>query len=93
MILLDTNVLSEWMRPNPDPSVIAWLDHQSAAELFLPSIGKAEIEAEIMLLPEGKRREGLRRAAEALFIEFNDRCLSLDCEAATEYGEMLAVAK
>lgn len=93
MILLDTNVISEWMRPSPAPSVIAWLDRQSAADLYLPSIGKAEIEAGIMRLPEGKRRDGLRRAAETLFTEFSDRCLSLDCEAATEYGEVIAVAK
>ncbi len=93
MILLDTNVISEWMKPSPDPRVIAWLDDQPASHLFLPSVAKAEIESGIALLPDGKRRTALRRAAEAIFDEFSARCLPLDCEAAIEYAKILSLSK
>ncbi len=93
MILLDTNVLSEWMKPSPSPSVIEWLDRQEAGALFMPAIAKLEIEAGIALLPEGKRKEGLRRVASTLFAEFEERCLPLDCEAAVGYGAIVGAAK
>ncbi len=93
MILLDTNVISEWMKPLPDPRVIAWLDDQPARHLFLPSVAKAEIESGIALLPDGKRKTALRRAAEAVFDEFSVRCLPLDCEAAVEYARILSLSK
>jgi hypothetical protein len=67
MILLDTNVISEWMRPAPDSRVIAWLDGWPVGQLFVPAIAKAEIEAGIALLPEGKRRAALNQAAEVIF--------------------------
>ena len=44
MILLDTNVISEWMKVAPDPEVIAWLDHQRPSQLYISAVTKAEIE-------------------------------------------------
>jgi len=93
MILLDTNVISEWMKPSPDPRVIAWLDDRPAGHLFLPSVAKAEIESGIALLPDGKRKTSLLRAAEAIFDEFSARCLPLDCETAVEYAKILSFSK
>jgi predicted nucleic acid-binding protein len=85
MILLDTNVISELMRPAPNPAVVAWLDDQLESSLFLPVIAKAEIELGIALVADGKRKKGLQRAADEIFAVFVDRCLSLDRDAATRY--------
>lgn len=93
MILLDTNVISEWMRPAPDSRVIAWLDGWPVGQLFVPAIAKAEIEAGIALLPEGKRRAALNQAAEVIFAEFSGRCLPLDCDCAAQYASILAVSR
>jgi toxin FitB len=67
MIILDTNVLSELMRPTPSPQVVAWVAKQPATELFTTSITEAEIFYGLELLTKGKRREGLLAAAEAMF--------------------------
>jgi predicted nucleic acid-binding protein len=93
MILLDTNVISEWMKPAPDPRVLDWLDAQPAGGLFISAIAKAEIEAGIALLPEGKRRTALHRAAEVVFDELSGRCLALDCDAAAEYARILTLCR
>ena len=59
MILLDTNVVSEPLRPAPDIRVIAWIDAQRVETLFLSAITVAELRAVVALLPAGKRRTGL----------------------------------
>ena len=71
MIILDTNVLSELMRPKPSPRVVAWVAKQLATELFTTSITEAEIFYGIELLTKGKRREGLLAAAEAMLTVFH----------------------
>lgn len=93
MILLDTNVISEWMRTAPDPRVLAWLDAQPADALFVSAIAKAEIEAGIALLPEGKRRTALQRSAELIFDELSGRCLALDCDSTAEYARILSLCR
>jgi len=59
MIILDSNVLAELMRPKPSPRIVAWVAKQPATELFTTSITEAEISCGIGLLAKGKRREGL----------------------------------
>ena len=61
MILLDTNVLSECMRPAPAPVVIDWLDAQDPQRVWICAISRAEIELGIALLPEGERQRGFAR--------------------------------
>ena len=91
MILLDTNVLSELMRPSPAPSVSAWVAKQSAAELFTTAITEAEIFYGIELLVKGKRREQLLAAAEAMFTEdFADRVHSFDHDSARAFSKIAA---
>lgn len=91
MILLDTNVLSEFMRPAPAPQVVAWLDGQRADRVWISAITRAEIELGIALLPDGQRKRGLQAAASALFEEdFAGRCLPFDERAATEYARLVA---
>ena len=60
MILLDTNVVSEPLRPAPDARVIEWIDAQVLETLFLSAITVAELRAGLALLPAGKRRTGLQ---------------------------------
>jgi len=67
MIILDTNVLSELMRPKPSPRVVAWVAKQPASELFTTAITEAEIFYGIEPVAKSKRRERLLAAAEAMF--------------------------
>lgn len=91
MILLDTNVLSEFMRLQPAPEVVAWLDGQAANALHVSAVSKAEIELGLALMPAGKRQAGLARAARAMFEEdFPGRCLAFDCESASHYARIVA---
>ena len=87
MILLDTNVLSELMRPTADSHVVRWLDARPAGEVWISAVTIAEIRLGILRLPAGKRKSLLLDLAEQMFKEdFHDRCLPFDCEAAFEYA-------
>jgi predicted nucleic acid-binding protein len=91
MIILDTNVLSELMRPKPSPWVVAWVARQPAAELFTTSITEAEILYGIELLTKGKRREGLLAAAEAMFAEdLAGRIFGFESDAARVFSKIAA---
>jgi len=91
VIILDTNVISELMRPMPATQVVRWIDKQPAAGLFTTSISEAEISYGIELLPRGKRREGLLAAAEAMFIDdFAGRVLGFDSNAARAFAAIAA---
>ena len=93
MIVLDTNVLSELMRPEPAEAVLAWMAGQPAAALHITSITQAEILYGIGLLPEGKRRQALAEQVGAMFAEdFAGRILSFDPAAAPSYA-MIAVQR
>jgi toxin FitB len=91
MIILDTNVLSELMRPKPSPRVAAWVAKQPPTELFTTSITEAEIFYGIELLTKGKRREGLLAAAEAMFAEdLRDRIFGFESDAALVFSKIAA---
>lgn len=91
MIILDTNVLSELMRPEPSVKVTAWVAQQSATELFTTSITEGEIFYGIELLAKGKRREKLLDAADAMFREdMGGRVLGFDSEAARTFARIAA---
>ena len=91
MILLDTNVLSEFMRPQPSAQVVAWLDAQPVRQLWTSAISRAEIELGLALMPSGKRQKGLSLAAQMMFEEdFAGRCLSFDESAASCYARIVA---
>ena len=91
MILLDTNVLSEFMRVAPDPGVVAWLDAQPGDKIWICAVTRAEVEVGIALLPEGRRKQRLKLKAEAMFQgEFAGRCLPFDDVAAGQYARLVA---
>jgi predicted nucleic acid-binding protein len=93
MITLDTNVISEIMRPEPNPAVLNWLDAQYRDELFISAIVKAEIEMGIAILDEGKRKQTLFKAAEFIFINFSNRYLAFDEKTASHYAAIIAFAR
>jgi predicted nucleic acid-binding protein len=87
MIILDTNVLSEVMKPAPDAEVLAWMAAQPAADLYTTSITQAEILHGLMLLPAGRRRRALEAAATSMFTEdFGGRILGFGTDAAPPYA-------
>ena len=89
--LLDTNVVSELMRPRPDAAVLAWLQRQVPSRLYLSSISVAEIGAGLALMPAGERQRGLQAAAARMFAhDFAGRIWSFDMAAAQAYGPILA---
>ena len=91
MILLDTNVLSEFMRPRPSATVVSWLDGQPAGEVYTSAISRAEIELGLLLMPPGQRQEALSQAAWAMFDEeFAGRCLPFDEDAARHYARIVS---
>lgn len=91
MILLDTNIISELMRPAPSSVVRDWLNRQAAEQLFIASSTVAELSYGIQALPKGKRRTVLHQQF-TLFIEkaFDQRILAFDLDAAVSYGEIMA---
>ena len=93
MILLDTNVVSEAMKPDPDPAVLGWLDEQAAETLFLCSVTIAELMFGIAALPKGKRKERLTTALEGVVTLFADRILPFDIEAARRYADLAVSAR
>lgn len=93
MIILDTNVVSEPLKPKPDPEVLAWLDRQSPETLYISTISLAELSAGVEVLPAGKRRTALQQALAAHVLPlFQGRVLSFDHDAALAFGRVAAKA-
>jgi toxin FitB len=91
VIVVDTNVLSELLRPRCDANVTAWADAQPAKSLFITSINAAELWAGVALLPEGARKRGLESSLDALLDRlFAGRRLAFDDAAARAYGSLIA---
>ncbi len=91
MILLDTNVISETMRPHPAPVVVAWLDARPPLDLWLAAPVLAELSYGIERLPVSRRREALQEALREMEAGlFAGRVLPFDAEAARCYGAIVA---
>ena len=89
MILLDTNIVSELMRPAPSHAVMSWLAAQPAASLFISAVTEAELRYGVMLLPEGRKRAELVSAIEAMLAEdFAGRILPFDSAAAMAFADI-----
>ena len=91
MIVLDTNVLSEALKPVPSHKVLGWLSTQDQSTTFITAITQAEILYGIELLPAGKRKAQLQSSISKLFEqEFADHILSFDHSAAEAYSRIAA---
>ncbi len=91
MIVLDTNVVSELLRPLPDARALQWVDAQSADTLWLCSVVTAELLYGVARLPEGRRKQQLAKALESILHEdFDLRVLPFDLEASLVYAGIVA---
>jgi len=94
VIILDTNVVSEPMKPHGHHEVQSWLDEQVAETLYITTVSLAELLLGVELLPEGKRKEGLAAALRDLVMTlFGARVLPFDLPAATMYASRISRAR
>jgi toxin FitB len=94
VILLDTNVVSEPLRPAPDDRVIEWIDAQALETLFLSAITVAELRAGVAQLPPGKRRAGLHESLEKRVLPlFAGRVLPFDLACTQAYAALMSTAR
>ena len=93
MIVLDTNVISEAMKPEPHPAVRAWLNEQGAETLYLTSVTLAELLYGIGALAAGKRKDMLTQTLEGLMGIFKERVLPFDVDAAKRYAGLAVMAR
>jgi toxin FitB len=85
--LLDTNVISEWTRPRPDPAVVAWLDAADEDMLYLSVVAFAEIRLGIELLPEGRKRSRISAwLARDLAVRFEGRIIGIEQNIAAAWA-------
>jgi predicted nucleic acid-binding protein len=94
MIILDTNVLSELSKSSPDTNVRTWFREQNVSELFTTAVNEAEWRYGAANLPEGRRKEELVVAIDAILDAYvSDRILAFDRAAAREYATMMALRR
>ncbi|MDR1581369.1 MAG: type II toxin-antitoxin system VapC family toxin [Synergistaceae bacterium] len=93
MIVLDTNVVSEVMKPEPNPAVRKWLNEQPVETLYLSSVSVAEMLFGIGMLPEGRRKRLLSEMLNSIIELFEDRVLAFDIEAAKSYSRLAVKAR
>lgn len=94
MIVLDTNVLSELLRPTPAPQVEAWLAAQDGPSVYFTAVGEAELRHGVAILPAGRRRTALGAAIDAMLDEdFHDRILPFDRGVASAYAVIVAMRR
>jgi predicted nucleic acid-binding protein len=93
VIVLDTNVFSEAMRPTPDLNVTRWLNAQTAGTLYLSSVTLAELLFGIGAMPAGARKDRLARVLDRLLALFPGRVLPFDQDAARRYADMAVIGR
>lgn len=90
-VLLDTNVLSELMRPRPESAVLDWFEQQGDTVFYTSTVTLAEILLGVASLLDGKCRDMIADAAEQMFAQdFSGHCLPFDELAAHEYAALVA---
>jgi toxin FitB len=89
--LLDTNVISELMRPEPSPAVLAWIDGAGVEGLAISAVSRWQIRYGLALLPEGQRRDGLALRFDALVADlFGAGVYDLTSAAAERCASIMA---
>lgn len=92
MILVDTNVWSELIRPEPDARVVRW-EAANAHLLWMSTIVLAEFRARAFLLPDGRRRTQIASLIETIVATYADRLLMFDDHCSREFGPVLRSAR
>lgn len=94
MFLLDTNVVSELLRPSPDAGVESWVGDLQATDLYFSAIGEAELRYGVAILPTGRRQAALLSAIDAILREdFVNRILPFDSHAAREFADIVVARR
>lgn len=94
MILIDTNVISELWKAEPNPGVLAWVDAQTVETLYLSAITVAELRFGLATMPEGKRRTIYQERLEnEVLPTFTGRVLPFNLDASQAYADLMARAK
>lgn len=94
MILIDTNVISELWKDEPNPDVLAWMDAQTVETLYLSAVTVAELRFGLATMPEGKRRTIYQNLLEKEVLPaFKGRVLPFDLDASQAYADLMARAK
>jgi predicted nucleic acid-binding protein len=93
MIILDTNVLSAFMRSVPDPNVVSWIDRQAQSSIWTNSITVFEIQTGLQVMPAGKKRVSLSEDFERLLDRIEHRVAVFDEEAARLAAELSAMRR
>lgn len=93
MIILDTNVVSEPLKPVPNEAVLRWLDRQAPATLYLTTVSQAELLAGVQALPASKRRTELQKVLDNdLASLFSGRILAFGERSALSYAQLVTAA-
>jgi predicted nucleic acid-binding protein len=90
VIVLDTNVLSELARREPDPAVLAWFGEHADADLYLSSVTIAELSCGVARLPSGRRRDDVADRVERVIVGFGGRLLPFGEDAGRAFGPIVA---
>lgn len=94
MILIDTNVISELWKVDPDPNVLAWIDAQAVETLHLSAVTVAELRFGLATMPEGRRRSIYQnRLEQDVLPAFAGRVLPFDLDASRAYATLMARAR
>jgi predicted nucleic acid-binding protein len=94
MIVIDTNVVSELMRPAPARAVLDWFGRQNPSALYLSAVSEAELRRGVAILPEGRRHDALQAAIDAMVAEdFAGRVLPFDGAAAVAFATVFAARR
>ena len=90
MIVVDTNVVSELMRPSPSSQVVEWVRGSNESDLYTTAITLAEIRYGIERLPDERRKDVLRTTTDNVFAAFEERVLPFDATAAVQYPTIVS---
>ena len=94
MLVFDTNVLSELMRPAPNTAIASWVAERATSTLHLTAVSEAELCYGLTIMPPGRRRDGLAQGLERmLHTGFANRILPFDSAAASAYAEIAAARR
>ncbi|MFK4088882.1 type II toxin-antitoxin system VapC family toxin [Kribbella sp. NPDC020789] len=93
MLVLDTNVVSELMRPTPDAAVLGWLAANRSYGVYTTAITVAEIRLGIARMPDGRRKDQLAEAADDVFVPFADSILAFDATVAGAFYAEVVVGR
>jgi len=92
--LLDTNAVSEWVKPRPNPGLVAWMESADEDRLFISIVSLAELHYGVERLPPGRRRSRLEQwLNQELPLRFEDRILAVDPTVAEVWGKAVSRAE